>query len=198
MLTQRVRQVRSSQRISDHEREDAQELQTRIVPRRHVIADGIELIGESIPADIVGGDYFGVWQPTPDVLHFCVADVSGKGTPGALIAAMLYASVSTLSATSNSPDLILGNVETILRKQLGEGHYVTIFYAVFDLKARVLYFVNAGHCPPILLHADGTIEALESTRGCWPATGSCSTPTVSRRRPMIQGKNSEPTDSRRC
>jgi sigma-B regulation protein RsbU (phosphoserine phosphatase) len=174
MLTQRVRQVRSSQRISDYEREDAQQLQTRIVPRRHVVADGIELFGESIPADIVGGDYFGVWQPTPDMLHFCVADVSGKGTPGALIAAMLYASVSTLSATSNSPDLILGNVETILRKQLGEGHYVTIFYGVFDLKARVLNFVNAGHCPPMLLHANGTIEALESTRpvlGLLPDTG---------------------------
>ena len=163
-LTQHVQQLRSSQRISDHEREDAQQLQTRIVPRRHVVAEGIEFFGESTPAGIVGGDYFGVWQPTSDSLHFCVADVSGKGTPGALIAAMLYASVSTLSASSNSPDLILGNVETILRNQLGEGHYVTIFYGVFDLKTRILNFVNAGHCPPILRHADGSIESLSSTR----------------------------------
>ena len=164
MLTQRVQQLRSSQRISDHEREDAQQLQTRIVPRRHVVAEGIELFGESIPAGVVGGDYFGVWQPTSDSLHFCVADVSGKGTPGAMIAAMLYASVSTLSASNDSPDLILGDVETILRNQLGEGHYVTIFYGVFDLKTRVLNFVNAGHCPPILRRADGSIESLSSTR----------------------------------
>ena len=163
-LTSRVQQLRSSQRISDHEREDAQQLQTRIVPRRHVVAEGIELFGESTPAGVVGGDYFGVWQPTSDSLHFCVADVSGKGTPGAMIAAMLYASVSTLSASNDSPDLILGKVETILRNQLGEGHYVTIFYGVLDLKTRVLNFVNAGHCPPILRHADGSVELLSSTR----------------------------------
>jgi FixJ family two-component response regulator len=74
-LTQHVQQLRSSQRISDHEREDAQQLQTRIVPRRHVVAEGIEFFGESTPAGIVGGDYFGVWQPTSGSLHFCVADV---------------------------------------------------------------------------------------------------------------------------
>ncbi len=164
MLTQRVQQLRSSQRISDHEREDAQQLQTRIVPRRHVVVEGIELFGESTPAGDVGGDYFGVWQPTSDSLHFCVADVSGKGTPGALIAAMLYASVTTLSASNDSPDLILGNVETILRNQLGEGHYVTIFYGVFNLKTHVLNFVNAGHCPPVLRSADGSIRSLSSTR----------------------------------
>ena len=53
----------------------------------------------------------------------------------------LYASVTTLSASNDSPDLILGNVETILRNQLGEGHYVTIFYGVFDLNSRVLDYV---------------------------------------------------------
>ena len=164
LLTQRVRQARSSQRISEFERHDAHELQTRIVPQRHLVAEGIEIFGDSIPAGPVGGDYFGVWQPSPDALHFCVADVSGKGTPGAMIAAMLYASVSTLSFSSNSPELILGQVETILRSQLGEGHYVTIFYGVLDLKTRMLQFVNAGHCPPILRRGDGCSESLGSTR----------------------------------
>jgi len=163
-LRQRVRQVRSSQRISEFERNDAHELQTRIVPRRHLLAQGIEIFGDSIPAGVVGGDYFGVWQPTPDELHFCVADVSGKGTPGAMIAAMLYASVSTLSSSSNSPELILGQVETVLHSQLGAGHYVTIFYGVLDLKTRMLHFVNAGHCPPILRREDGTVESLLPTR----------------------------------
>lgn len=163
-LTRRVQQQRSSQRISDYEREDAQQLQTRIVPKRHIVAGGVELFGESQPAGVVGGDYFGVWQPEPDVLHFCVADVSGKGTPGALIAAMLYASVTTLSSSSNSAETIINNVEVILRDQLGEGHYVTIVYGVLDLKTHALEFVNAGHCPPILRRADGAMETLFPTR----------------------------------
>ncbi len=164
LLIRRAQQVRSSKRVSDYEKHDAQKLQTRIVPRRHVQTQGIELFGDSIPAGVIGGDYFGVWQPTMDALHFCVADVSGKGTPGALIAAMLYASVSTLSSSSNSPESVLSQVETTLRSQLGEGHYVTIFYAVLDLRTRVLHYVNAGHCPPILRRQSGAVETLAPTR----------------------------------
>jgi sigma-B regulation protein RsbU (phosphoserine phosphatase) len=163
-LTRRVHATRSSQRISNYEREDAQQLQTRIVPRRHITTGGIELFGDSLPAGVVGGDYFGVWQPVPDALHFCIADVSGKGTPGALIAAMLYASVTTLSSSSNSAETIIHNVELILRDQLGEGHYVTIVYGVLDLKTHALEYVNAGHCPPILRRANGTMESLSPTR----------------------------------
>lgn len=163
-LIRRAQELRSSKRVSDYEKDDAQRLQTRIVPRRHVQTRGIELFGDSIPAGVVGGDYFGVWQPTQDTLHFCVADVSGKGTPGALIAAMLYASVSTLSSSSNSPESVLSQVETTLRNQLGEGHYVTIFYAVLDLPTHVLHFVNAGHCPPILRRRSGETLSLAPTR----------------------------------
>lgn len=163
-LTRHGREVRSQHRISEYEKQDAQQLQTRIVPRRHLIAGDIELFGESVPAGIVGGDYFGVWQPDPDSLHFCVADVSGKGTPGALIAAMLYASVSTLSASGGGAEKIVNEVEAMLHDQLAEGHYVTMFYGVLHLNSRVLDYVNAGHCPPILRRADGAIETLAPTR----------------------------------
>ena len=77
---------------------------------------------------------------------------------------MLYASVTTLSSSSNSAETIINNVELILRDQLGEGHYVTIFYGVLDLRTHALEFVNAGHCPPILRRADGRIEFLSPTR----------------------------------
>ncbi len=164
LLIGRAQELRSSQRVSEYERQDAQQLQTRIVPQRHLVTQGVELFGDSVPAGVVGGDYFGVWQPAPDMLHFCVADVSGKGTPGALIAAMLYASVSTLSSSSNSPEIVLAQVETTLRNQLGVGHYVTIFYGVLDLRTRVLHFVNAGHCPPILRRQNGSVESLAPTR----------------------------------
>jgi sigma-B regulation protein RsbU (phosphoserine phosphatase) len=164
LLVLRGREVRSKQRISDHEMQDAQQLQTRFVPRRHLVTAGIELIGESVPAGVVGGDYFGTWQTGPEALHFCVADVSGKGTPGALIAAMLYASVSTLSASDGGAAKIVSDVEAILHDQLGDGHYVTLFYGVLHLGSRVLEYVNAGHCPPIVRRANGEIELLAPTR----------------------------------
>lgn len=163
-LTRRGREVRSRQRVSDYEKQDAQQVQMRIVPRRHVSTGGVELFGESVPAGVVGGDYFGVWQPSPESLHFCIADVSGKGTPGALIAAMLHASVSTLAMSGRDAATIIGEVETILRDQIGEGHFVTLFYGVLNLTGHVLEYVNAGHCPPILRRDGGTMERLSPTR----------------------------------
>jgi serine phosphatase RsbU (regulator of sigma subunit) len=163
-LTRRGREVRSRQRVSDYEKEDAQQVQMRIVPRRHINTSGVELFGESVPAGVVGGDYFGAWQPSRESLHFCIADVSGKGTPGALIAAMLHASVSTLAVSGRDPATIVAEVEAILRDQLGEGHFVTLFYGVLDLNGHVLDYVNAGHCPPILRREAGVMERLAPTR----------------------------------
>ncbi len=164
LLTRRGRQLRSQHRISEYEKQDAQQLQRRIVPRRHLVEGGVEILGESVPAGTVGGDYFGVWQPAPGAIHICVADVSGKGTPGAMIAAMLHASVSTLAMNGGSAAKIVNEVESILRGQLGEGHYVTLFYGVLSVPTKVLEYVNAGHCPPILQRANGEIVELDATR----------------------------------
>jgi phosphoserine phosphatase RsbU/P len=174
-LTRRGRELRSLHRVAEYEKHDAQQLQTRIVPRRHLQTGNVEIVGESIPAGVVGGDYFGVWLPTHNALHFCVADVSGKGTPGALIAAMLHASVSTLSGSAGGPATIVSQVEAILHEQLGEGHYVTLFYGALDLTSNVLRYVNAGHCPPIVRRSSGAIETLEPTRpvlGLLPQPGA--------------------------
>jgi phosphoserine phosphatase RsbU/P len=163
-LTRRGREVRSMRRVAEYEKQDAQQVQMRIVPRRHIIAGDVELFGESVPAGTVGGDYFGAWQAGPELLHFCVADVSGKGTPGALIAAMLHASVSSLAASDGGAERIVDEVESILREQLGGEHYVTLFYGVLDVASRTLEYVNAGHNPPIVLRANGAVELLGPTR----------------------------------
>ena len=163
-LTKRGREIRSQRRISDYEKQDAQQVQMRIVPPRHIVAGSVEIFGESVPFGTVGGDYFGVWQPTPESLHFCVADVSGKGTSGALIAAMLHASVSTLAVADGGAAKVVSEVEAILREQLGDEHFVTMFYGVLDIPSHSLEYVNAGHCPSILRRANGTVEMLDSTR----------------------------------
>jgi len=163
-LTSRGRAVRAQRRVSEYEQQDAKLVQMRIVPRRHILAGSIELYGESVPVGTVGGDYFGAWQPDPETLHVCIADVSGKGTPGALIAAMLHASVSTLAMSGGRPEEIVSEVEAISREQLSEGHYVTLFYGVLNVNTGVLEYANAGHCPPLLRRSDGAIESLAATR----------------------------------
>jgi len=163
-LTQRGRAIRSQRRVSEYEQQDAKQVQMRIVPRRHITAGNVELFGESVPAGNVGGDYFGAWQPDAKSLHFCIADVSGKGTPGAMIAAMLHASVSTLAMSGGRAEKIVGEVESIFREPIGEGHYLTLLYGVLSVSTGALEYVNAGHCPPLLRRGDGSVVSLEATR----------------------------------
>ena len=77
---------------------------------------------------------------------------------------MLHASVSSLAASDGGAEKIVNEVEHILRDQLGKEHYVTLFYGVLDVASRTLEYVNAGHCPPVVLRANGTMELLGPTR----------------------------------
>src|SRR5690348_7537582 len=54
LLIRQAEEVRSSRRVSDYERQDAQQLHTRIVPQRHLVTQGVELFGNSVPAGVVG------------------------------------------------------------------------------------------------------------------------------------------------
>ena len=120
------------------EAEEAHAIQQALLPRTSPLIHGFRVTGHSIPAGSVGGDWYDFIPLRDGRWGLVLADVSGKGTPGALIAAMLYASVSTLSSSSNSPEIVLGQVETTLRNQMGEGHYVTIFYGVLPFIATDL------------------------------------------------------------
>ena len=51
-----------------------------------------------------------------------------------------------------------------MQNQLGEGHYLTMFYGALNIATRSLEYVNAGHCPPVLKHHPGTAETLGATR----------------------------------
>jgi len=164
LLIRRATEMRSSQRVSDYERQDARHLQTRIVPQRHLVTNGVELFGDSVPAGIVGGDYFGVWQPTPAMLHFCVADVSGKGVHAALLVANLEAYLrSQCSMAPLEPVRMLQQVNQLLYASTAPQHYATLFFGAYDDATRELLYVNCGHNPPIWLHPDGSVTRLEAT-----------------------------------
>ena len=84
-----------------------------------------------------------------------IADVSGKGIPAALFMA-LSRIVVRVKATwyMNRPAMAIRNANTIISNDSRGGMFVTLFYGVLEADSHTLTYVNAGHNPPIICHAD--------------------------------------------
>jgi sigma-B regulation protein RsbU (phosphoserine phosphatase) len=111
----------------------------------------------------VGGDYYDVLELDGKGLAVVVGDVTGKGLPAAMLMASVLGSARALfSAGLRGRDLIAALNKHVCTNAAG-GRFVTLFYGELDTATGELTYVNAGHNPPILARADGSVERLEPT-----------------------------------
>jgi sigma-B regulation protein RsbU (phosphoserine phosphatase) len=105
-----------------------------------------------LPHQEVGGDYYDFIQKNSNEFIFCMADVSGKGIPAALLMSNFQANLHALLDTSPTlPELIKRLNEKVYRSAKGE-KFITFFIGQYNIKTRQLHYVNAGHNPPFLIH----------------------------------------------
>jgi sigma-B regulation protein RsbU (phosphoserine phosphatase) len=113
----------------------------------------------------IGGDYYDVIELDDDNLGFCIADVSGKGVAAAIVMSNLQANLRALfKAETKLADLagILNN--KVMHAANGE-KFVTMFMARYNVKTKVLEYINAGHNPPVFYEADSEMLSFLS-KGC--------------------------------
>ena len=113
----------------------------------------------------VGGDFYDFYFVNDDTLAFLIADVSGKGIP----AAMFMMTSKTLLKSYAEEGLEVNDVFTNANEKLCEGNdagmFVTAWMGMLNTKTGVVTFANAGHNPPVVKHADGSVEYLKSRAG---------------------------------
>lgn len=103
-----------------------------------------------IPHSTVGGDYYDLIKKSDDEVFFCIADVSGKGMPAALLMSNFQAALRTLLRSSSDMKMIVEQLNyTIYDNTKGE-RFITFFLGYYNYKKRELIYVNAGHNPPVL------------------------------------------------
>lgn len=106
----------------------------------------------------VGGDYIDFIKFSDTKVSFCIADVSGKGVAGAMIMANFQALVQNLGQQYRDLEtLVIALNQTVSKITKGE-KYLTLFIAVADLEKKQLFYVNAGHIPPLLIKGNRCIE----------------------------------------
>jgi sigma-B regulation protein RsbU (phosphoserine phosphatase) len=144
----------------ERELQVASEIQQRFQPASAPIVAGYELQGISFPCYEIGGDYYDFIQRDNGKLIVALGDVSGKGPSAALLMSSLHAAVHAHSDTHNSLAKTIGAVNRYLVDSTPANRFVTLFYAELDPKNGSLAFLNAGHNPPLICHAGGTMEQL--------------------------------------
>ena len=143
----------------EREIELAAAIQKTILPDSLPSVPGLVLAGGNRPTRQVGGDYYDVFPLDDGRTAFCVADVSGKGVPAALLVSTVHACLHLL-VPDGSFDLggLVKRVNSHLRAFSSTHKFVTLFIAVFDQRTSELTYVNAGHNPGIVLSGDETVE----------------------------------------
>lgn len=161
----RVENARLTEEQFDRERLErelqvASEIQQRFQPASAPQLAGYELQGISFPCYEIGGDYYDFIQRPSGNLVVALGDVSGKGTAAALLMSSLHAAVHAQFDTHNSLAETIASINRYLVESIPANRFVTLFYAELNPKTGELAFLNAGHNPPLIVHAGGTMEQL--------------------------------------
>ncbi len=141
--------------------EIAREIQKAMLPPSRYRVPGADVAGLSRPANTVGGDFYEILPLGDGRLVTAVGDVAGKGSPAALLMALLLAMMRTLADERLEPADLLERLNVQVCRQAPGSRFITLFYSVLDTTTGQLTFVNAGHTPPLLLGADCRVTRLQ-------------------------------------
>lgn len=146
----------------EHELELATEIQQRFQPSSPPIVDGYEFQGISFSCYEIGGDYYDFIARHDGRMLIALGDVSGKGTAAALLMSSLHAAIHAQVSAKSSLEEIVDSVNQYLADNTPANRFVTLFIAELEPSTGVLKYINAGHNPPLIGRADGTIAQLSS------------------------------------
>jgi sigma-B regulation protein RsbU (phosphoserine phosphatase) len=140
--------------------EIARDIQQAMLPSGLYSAPGVETVGLSRPANTVGGDFYDILPLEDGRLVVTVGDVAGKGSPAALLMALLLAMLRTLVDEKLEPADLITRLNVQVCRHAPPSRFITLFYAVYQPMTGELTYVSAGHMPPLVLRADGSCERL--------------------------------------
>jgi len=159
----RLAEVEAAERLHAKELAQAAEIQRSLLPVKAPNVPGVDLAGYNAACHTVGGDYYD-FLPYPDGrVGLLVGDVAGKGMPASLLMSSLQARVQVLFEEPTNLAALVTRLNRIISSNCPSNRFITFFIGVLDPKTGELTYVNAGHNPPLVAHADGSVDKLEGT-----------------------------------
>jgi sigma-B regulation protein RsbU (phosphoserine phosphatase) len=140
----------------------AAKIQTDLLPTEMPRLPAYDILGKTIPAQAVGGDYFDFIRIDDSKLAVCLGDVTGKGLPASLLMANLQATLRGQTLVAREPGECLTRSNQLLYQSTSPEKFATLFYGIIDGRNHTLSYSNAGHDHPFLLSQDGSFKRLET------------------------------------
>jgi sigma-B regulation protein RsbU (phosphoserine phosphatase) len=140
----------------------ARELQFRLLPQSRPQLANLEVAAKFSPARAIGGDLYDFVNYSLSRFAIVIGDVSGKGAPAAIYAALVSGILRSHAPIEPGPAEMLSAVNFSLGERRIDGQFVSIIYAIWDDPNRTLQVANSGLPRPLYCH-DGKIEVIEAT-----------------------------------
>lgn len=149
----------------DKELEMARVIQKRLMPQEIPQVEGLDVHGESRPCFEVAGDYFDILDVGEGNTAMVIADVSGKGAGAAMIMANLQASIRVGIDIMDKTEFsnFINTINNHIYKNTSSSEFITFFMGIWNPKTKILYYINAGHNPPVVLNKENNITTLDAT-----------------------------------
>ncbi|MEV0481443.1 SpoIIE family protein phosphatase [Streptomyces sp. NPDC050508] len=167
-LAARAGLVLDNARMYTYQESVAETLQDSMLPHIPPRMAGCDIATRYLPGTLlgrVGGDWFDSVKLPGARTALVVGDVMGHGLNSAAMMGQLRTAVQTMAAMDLPPAQLLRNLDD-LAQRLGDSYLATCLYAVYDPIASELHIANAGHIPPVIVHAgDGRSELLDLPTG---------------------------------
>ena len=128
----------------------AHDIQQSFLPDAIPVLKGFDLAALNLPAKEVGGDFYDFILVSEDKIGVTIADVSGNGVPAALFMALSRTIVRANATRSPGVADVIQDANRLITSDAKSGMFVTLFYAILDLREKTLTYVNAGHNPPVM------------------------------------------------
>ena len=157
LLAELRRKEQHIQRDTETAKAVAEQLLPVLIPR----VEGVDIAVRYHPTEKVGADLYDVIDMGHRCLGILVADAPGSGLQAALLAAMTKMAFKTFTAGELSPKSIMSQVNDELNEHTLPGQFLTAFFGVLDCVSSRLKYVNASHCPPVLVR-DRDLNLLDT------------------------------------
>lgn len=144
----------------------AREIQEHLFPQPAAPFAGINVAGVNHPARFVSGDLHAMFRLSDFEVGILCADLSGKGVSAALMMAHMQGLLHGRLLVPNennsrpSPAAFIEALNRDLHGRFGNSRYATLFYGEYDCRTGVMRYINAGHCPPILVSRSHEVSAF--------------------------------------
>lgn len=157
-------ELAAANKALERERDHVARIQRHLLPDSLPLVDGVRFAAVYVPCRKAGGDYYDAFLRRDGRVLLTVADVSGHGLPAAIHMSIARALVRAEGNFSRPLPLAFHHLEQVLAQGFLEGEFMTCILGVFDPKDGTFEYVNAGHCPPIVLECEsGKLSELRGT-----------------------------------